>query len=104
YSGKYKVAPGADLSLTTATGNLYFDIPTSMAITPYLGAGVGYSWGSVSGGGSNKNGLTAALMAGLGVNLSDNMTLDVGYRFVDVFATGSNPKEHQVLVGLRYQF
>ena len=41
YGGSYKIGPGADMSVTTALANLYFDIPTGMAITPYLGAGAG---------------------------------------------------------------
>jgi opacity protein-like surface antigen len=103
YAGKYSVAPGSDMSITTALGNLYFDIPTGTAFTPYLGAGVGYGWAPVSNG-PDKNGLAVGLMAGVGVDLTNNLTLDVGYRFRDIMSSGSDPMEHQVLAGIRYQF
>lgn len=103
YAGPYSVGPGADMHLTTVLGNLYYDIPTNTAVTPYLGAGAGYGWGTVSGG-NNKDGAAFALMAGVGVDLTDNMALDVGYRFREVMSPGNNPMEHQVLAGIRFKF
>lgn len=103
YGGSYKIAPGADLSVTTALANLYFDIPTGMAITPYLGAGAGYGWAPINGG-KDKSGMAYALMAGAGVDMSETMTLDLGYRFRGVMSSGSNPMEHQVTAGVRFKF
>ena len=103
YAGQYHVAPGADMSVTTALANAYFDIPTGTAFTPYLGAGVGYGWGTVDGG-SDKDGFAYALMAGVGVNLSDSVELDVGYRFRNIMASGADPMEHQILTGIRFGF
>lgn len=103
YAGTYKIAPGADMRVTTVLGNMYFDIPTGMAITPYLGAGAGYGWGNVKGG-SNKNGMAYALMAGAGIDVTQNMTLDVGYRFRSIMSSGDNPMEHQVTAGVRFKF
>ena len=91
------------MSIGTLTGNLYFDIPTDMMVTPYLGAGAGYGWGSVDGG-KDKDGMAYALMAGAAIGITDNLDLDVGYRFRDVMANGKNPMEHQVMTGLRFKF
>ncbi len=103
YAGEYDVAPGADMSVSTVLGNLYFDIPTDTALTPYVGAGVGYGWTSVEDG-KDKDGVAYGLMAGVGVDLTDSLAVDVGYRFRDVMTSGSDPMEHQILTGLRFEF
>ncbi len=103
YGGEYSVAPGADMSVTTVLGNLYFDIPTDTAFTPYVGAGLGYGWASIDNA-SDKDGVAYGLMAGVGIDLSENITIDAGYRFRDVVTSGSDPMEHQVLTGLRFEF
>lgn len=104
WAGIYDTTPGADdMNLTTALGNLYFDIPTETMFTPYVGAGIGYGWGPVDGG-PDKDGFAYALMAGTSVTLSDGLSLDLGYRFRSIMADGNNPMEHQFTTGLRYEF
>jgi len=103
YGGSYSIGGGRDMSVTTLTGNLYFDIPTNTAFTPYVGAGLGYGWVPVDGG-SDRDGLTLALMAGAGFDMTDRLTLDAGYRFRDIMTSGADPREHQLLIGLRYGF
>jgi len=103
YAGEYDVAPGADMSVSTVLGNLYLDIPTDTAFVPYVGAGVGYGWTSGENG-NDKDGLAYGLMAGVGVDLTDNVAVDLGYRFRDVMTSGSDPTEHQILTGLRFEF
>jgi opacity protein-like surface antigen len=103
YAGQYRIAPGADMSITTVLGNLYFDLPTGTAFTPYLGAGAGYGWGSIDNA-KDKDGLALGLMAGVNMGLSDNISLDVGYRFREIMSSGSDPMEHQVQAGLRFEF
>ncbi|MBC8036195.1 MAG: porin family protein [Rhizobiales bacterium] len=103
YGGEYSVAPGADMSVTTVLGNLYFDLPTDTAFTPYVGAGVGYGWASIDNA-KDKDGLAFGLMAGVGVDLTDSITIDAGYRFREVMTSGSDPMEHQILTGLRFEF
>lgn len=103
WAGSYDVAPGAEMDVSTVLGNLYFDIPTETMITPYLGAGLGYGWGSVDGG-SDKDGLAFALMAGASVSLTDSIDLDVGYRYREIMSSGSDPTEHQVTTGFRFKF
>lgn len=91
------------IGVTTVLGNMYFDIPLDSMITPYLGAGVGYGWKTVDDG-KDKDGFAFALMAGASVDIVDNLSLDVEYRFRDVVVDGQDPMEHQILTGLRYKF
>jgi opacity protein-like surface antigen len=86
-----------DENLTTVLGNMYFDIPMDTVITPYLGAGAGYGWSS------DGDGFAFALMAGAEVSLTDNLSLDAGYRYRQVIA-GDDPSDHQALIGLRFKF
>jgi len=87
-------------SLTTVLGNVYFDIPLETILTPYLGAGVGYGW--VDSSGNDDNGAAFALMAGVEVNLTENLSADVGYRYRQILS--EEVYDHQALVGLRYGF
>lgn len=104
YAGKYKIGGGTDLSASTLMGNVYFDLPLhDWPVRPYLGAGLGYGWATYSPG-SDDSGLAAAFMAGLSWNVSPNLVIDTGYRFRDIFVSGPNVTDHQLMVGLRYQF
>ena len=103
WAGNYDLAPGADMSISTVLGNLYFDVPTGTAFTPYVGAGVGYGFMAIDSA-PNKNGLAYGLMAGVTVDLSQSMALDVGYRLREVLIDGDDPIEQQVTAGLRFSF
>ena len=81
-------------------GNVYFDIPTGSVFTPYVGAGLGYGWSDDHG--DNESGVTYALMAGVEVTLTDNISADVGYRFRQII--NSDTYANEALVGLRYSF
>ena len=104
WAGDYSIAPGADMSVTTVLGNLYYDMANDTMFTPYVGAGAGYGWTNVSGAGGEDNGVAFALMAGVGVDVSENITLDLGYRFRDVMISNEDPQEHQILGGVRFGF
>lgn len=88
-----------DASLTTVLGNVYFDIPTQTIITPYLGAGVGYGWANDD---HDTNGVAFAAMAGVEINLTDNLSADVGYRYRQILS--EDAYDNEALVGLRYSF
>lgn len=103
WAGQYHVAPGADMNVSTVLGNLYFDIPTDMMLTPHLGAGLGYGWANVDGA-KDKDGFAYALMGGASVSLTDSIDLDVEYRFRQILSSGSDPMEHQVTTGVRFKF
>ena len=102
WAGNYDVAPGADMSTTTVLGNLYFDWANDSAFTPYVGAGIGYGW--VDDAPGNDSGIAYGLAAGVSMGLTDNIDLDVGYRFRDIMISGSDPMEHQVSAGIRFNF
>jgi opacity protein-like surface antigen len=103
WAGHYDVAPGATLNTTTVLGNAYFDFKNSSMFTPYVGAGLGYGWATGTGIASDK-GLAAGLAAGVSVDMTSNLALDVGYRFRDIMVSGADPKEHQVTAGIRFKF
>jgi opacity protein-like surface antigen len=103
WAGDYSIGGGADLGISSVLGNVYLDFDNSSLITPYVGAGIGYGWTSVSPG-SDDSGVAYALMAGASVDLSQSLELDVGYRFRDVSVSGKDPYEHQILTGLRFKF
>ena len=117
---------------TTVMANGYLDLPTAAGITPYIGAGLGmahnvfsdYSritYDAATGTetlqrltGSDDNRFAWALMAGLGVKLSSNFSLDLGYRYLSVgdiktraFDLGAGADiesigTHEVRLGVRY--
>lgn len=89
-----------DNSLTTVLGNVYFDIPTDTLLTPYLGAGIGYGWAESDLG--DEDGVAFGLMAGVEVNLTDNLSADVGYRYRQILS--EDVYDHQALAGLRFSF
>lgn len=103
WSGSYSVAPGATLDTTVVLGNAYLDWKNDSMFTPYVGAGIGYGWVNGTGISSDK-GLAAGLAAGVSVDMTSNLALDVGYRFRDIMVSGSDPMEHQVTAGIRFKF
>lgn len=104
WAGNYDTRRENDaVGITTILGNAYFDIPNDTMVTPFVGGGVGYGWKSVDGG-RDKDGFAFAVMAGASVEVMENLSLDVEYRFRDVVVSGDNPMEHQILTGLRYKF
>lgn len=119
----------------SAMVNLYYDLEEihewigTDAITPYVGVGVGISMLdtdslSITGGTSERGvqvyNLTYAAMAGLTSKISDSISLDTGYRFMNLgqfeqdgtFSNGTTGTAtkyddlfaHEVRAGLRFQF
>jgi opacity protein-like surface antigen len=82
--------------------NGYVDLGTWYGITPYVGAGVGGAINRFSGltdlglgsGYSpdrNVDTLAWAVMAGLSLNVTPNLKLEIGYRYLDMGSLTSNP-------------
>lgn len=113
---------GLDADLETYTGfvNAFWDITNYNGFTPYLGGGVGVAYhrltnvvlpaGSANG---SRADLAYNLTAGVSYDLTNNLKLDVAYRFTDLgFARskGADPltvddlQSHEIKVGVRYQF
>lgn len=94
----------ADFAAYAAMANIYVDLGTFVGFTPYVGAGAGYTYlhwddlrsrnfcagvpcaanpGAVHPGESDWR-FTYALMAGLTYDISDNMKVDLGYRYMKI--------------------
>jgi opacity protein-like surface antigen len=90
-----------NLSSIVALFNAYVDLGTWNCLTPYIGAGIGYASNRITGltdqglqftGAStlatasdgDKAGLAWALMAGVGYEVNKNLTLEVGYRYLNL--------------------
>ncbi|MFI0842533.1 outer membrane protein [Mesorhizobium sp. IMUNJ 23232] len=98
----------ADMSAISVMANGYVDLGTYAGFTPYLGAGLGFSYvswsdlgseyfcvdgdavcpenfvGSSSMGGESDWRFTYALMAGASYDLANNWKVDVGYRYKQI--------------------
>ncbi len=104
-TGNYTLAPGSTLSTSTIMGNVYYDWRNSTPLTPYVGVGVGYGWQYNAGGGAfNSSAIALGLKAGVSYDFTNNLALDVGYRFNDILVGGQNTPEHQIAAGLRIKF
>jgi len=125
------------LNIQTLFLNAYWDINTGTQFTPYIGAGIGMgfigtkgsergydvndpddSWGGSTGSKTVTN-FAWNVGAGLGYDITDNWSLDVGYRFVGlgsvktksfrdgddkIYGKTDNLYQHQFAVGVRYTF
>jgi opacity protein-like surface antigen len=103
YAGSYSVGwlHGGKLSTVSGLANVYLDIPTGTSFTPYVGAGAGMTWVNND---ENDSGFAFDLTGGFAVGLTDNVTLDIGYRYVNTNAEGSNMQQHEGLAGVRFGF
>lgn len=106
---------GGDVSIWSFMGNGYYDISLSDAsVTPYLTAGLGFASISGSDGGFDSTEFAWQLGAGVGFKASENVVVDLGYRYfraadvhvgdfegvpADLSISGSN-----ILAGIRYSF
>lgn len=114
-----------EASTTALMANLLVDIDTGTALTPYLGAGVGYAWSDLEDFGvdlvpdvldDDDSAFAWQLIAGAGYGLTERLTLGLDYRFFSTTAdiassaaTGSARDEvdldsDTVTLGLRYRF
>lgn len=109
--------------------NAYVDLGTYYGFTPYVGAGIGGAYimwddltnttrdGTTVHEGSSNWRFAYSLMAGTSYCLTENLNLDMGYRFTRVaggrmfeYASGVAPgfddgfNVHEARAGLRYQF
>jgi opacity protein-like surface antigen len=120
--------PSAKIQTTSILFNGYFDLGTWYRLTPYVGAGAGGSYVRVSDFLSNlappgvpppdshsRWNFAWALMAGVGWQVAPSLTVDVGYRYLNVgdvksdpgaavVATFKNVAGHEARIGLRWNF
>ena len=98
--------------------NTYLDIPTKTPLTPYIGAGIGVARlkATVKDADINKTSTNFAWQIGAGtaVEVTRNVAVDLGYRYVDngSFKVYSDESEtdkldstsHEIYLGMRYTF
>jgi opacity protein-like surface antigen len=110
--------------------NGYYDLGSYRGFVPYVGAGVGLAHNQMDAvsftalpnviGGDDRWSLAWSLMTGVGYQVSDRVTLDLGYRYIDMGKAQSgtidnlgfsNPRvriddiaAHEFKVGLRFAF
>lgn len=124
---KFSGDASGHVSATYLLGNLWYDIDTGTSFTPYVGGGAGVAWVDASTQfddsddyGYNDGEVGFAFQAGAGVtfDLTENIALDVGYRFkgilgVDFDARDSSDTEpyehgdlysHNVQAGVIFKF
>ena len=122
------VAPGAEASAISLLANAFYDFNRSGQFQPYIGAGIGVV--QIDGRSFNNATLVTDLvgfddtdtnvayqvLAGVGVGLSERVTLDVGYRYFaapDLEFSGRGPlgvsrdfeadyEHHSATIGLRW--
>lgn len=100
-----------DLSIIAPMVNAYYDIPLADRFTAYVGAGAGWAFAQAElnvdpigfSEDDNESAFAWQLMAGLGYQVADHVTLTAGYRFFD--ATGDvDVRLHTIEVGARFDF
>ena len=89
----------------------YYDLPIRSAFRPYLnlGAGAAYTEVSDSGKKDDRTGFAWNAGAGLGVNVTRSLSVDIGYRYVDsgkpkLFNTKVKARSHEGYLGTRFSF
>lgn len=99
-----------DVSILTVMGNAYYDIDTDSSITPYLMAGAGMAHVEFSEAGDDDV-FAWQVGAGLGFEVAECTTLDLGYRYLKVSEADTDSwvgkgkgAAHNVMLGLRYMF
>jgi opacity protein-like surface antigen len=108
----------ASFSQWNGLANLYVDLGTFAGLTPYVGAGAGMTYTRqeidtlLFDYEDRQYNFSYALMAGLSYQATKNVSVDLGYQFLDTpglervdpdtFAVSEGQKQHLVKVGLRY--
>lgn len=103
----------------SAMFNAYYDINTGSKLTPYIGGGIGIAHlkGSIKVDNfkesKSKNNFSWQVGAGVSYALTDNVSIDAGYRYTDAGDVKSKDEEeiikfesksHEFLLGVRYTF
>ena len=121
--GSFAPASGP-ISTTYLLGNIWLDIPTQSAFTPYVGGGLGVGWawadvsfdGNTYGYGSGGSAMAYQLGAGVKFAVNDQFDIDLGYRFKALSSVnfpdrdgsgnynGATLNSHNIQLGLTYHF
>jgi OOP family OmpA-OmpF porin len=96
-----------EVEVWSLMANLFYDFNRGGRFQPYLGAGVGFAQLETLGEDEDSWGWQG--LAGVGIELSDRATLDIGYRYfvledLQLFGIDSDYEHQAVTVGLRWEF
>ncbi|RXK87707.1 porin family protein [Chlorobaculum sp. 24CR] len=94
-----------DVSLLTVMANAYYDFDAGSGVKPYVMAGAGIA-NADSSDDDSETVFAWQVGAGLGFEVAECTTLDLGYRYLKPNDFDNNVKfeSHNVTLGLRYQF
>lgn len=101
--------------------NVYYDfnLQAIPALKPYVGAGLGWGQSKLQSPGSSvkDDGVSAQIGAGVGYKITENVALDLGYRYItygdfdEEYHVGLlyekydyKPRAHEISLGVRYEF
>lgn len=100
-----------DASILTGMVNGYFDFDAGSGLAPYVMAGAGIASVDVSWSSDNSTSFVWQVGAGLGFKVNDNITVDLGYRYLvpeglecPVDNEDITWSSHNVMAGIRYSF
>lgn len=102
----------ADLTVMSYMVNAFYDIKTTSAFTPYVGAGIGVVTGELDDSGATADDTVFGyqFIVGAAYNFNKNFALDLSYRFQgaaqDFSLNGSDLSymSSNIMAGLRYSF
>jgi len=113
-SSDYSVVRGAHVSMWSYMANGYYDIDMDNAgLSPYIMVGLGVADASIRDGNwgpsSSSTEFAWQVGAGLGIKTSDNVMVDIGYRYLspsDATFEGAKVSlaSSNFIVGIRYSF
>ena len=110
------ISVNGDVSALTFLANGYFDFATGGPLTPYITAGIGYSNVEIDieGESDDDNLFTYHLGVGVGYAMSEQVTLDLRYRYLGfedyeysesgVGSLSAEVSSHNITAGLRFAF
>lgn len=83
--------------------NAYYDVPTGMALRPFINAGIGMSkiTTEIPFMKDSTNKFSWSVGAGAAYEITNRFAFDVGYRFIDI---GDDVKTNEFYGGIRYAF
>jgi len=102
---------GGNVTTLSFLYNVYYDFLKGSAVRPYITAGAGVARVNVEIEGDDDTDSVLASQVGVGLsyNMSENSTLDFGYRYfatsdIDAFGLELSNSSHSLLLGVRYNF
>lgn len=112
-AGVGKANLSGDMSRLGLFANGYYDFKSSGKVTPFIGAGIGYVKvnvndlgldGSADTDDSDDTGFAFHLDVGVSYDITKKVSIDLRYRYVDMFDLDPDSTSSNTYVGVRYFF